>query len=444
VPLSLVAIVGAPNVGKSTLFNRLVGSRRAIVTDEPGVTRDRIYGEVRDAVPPFRLVDTGGLAPRVRALLNAEIESQARVALAEASLILFVVDVRAGPTVLDQEIAEMLRRVPRPVLLVANKVDVPAVETGIHVFHALGFGPPLPVSAEHGGGIDELLEAVAAILETSALPGPEAPQEPVVRVALVGRPNVGKSSLLNALLGEDRVVVSETPGTTRDVVDTPIERDGRRYLLLDTAGIRRRGRPRETAETLSVTLARKSIRRADVVVLVVDATEGFVAQDAHIAGYAHRDHKPLVVIVNKWDLVRDRQAQAKVWERTVRQRLGFAKGVALVLASAKTGQRVERFLDHVDEAYTAAGLRVPTPELNRWLQEVAGVERASPAGGRSVNLLYVTQTGIRPPRFVLFCNDPRRVHFSLRRFLDNSLRARFAFGAAPIDLQFRRRSRKSR
>jgi GTP-binding protein len=440
----VVAIVGAPNVGKSTLFNRLVGMRRSIVTDEPGVTRDRLYGEVRDADPPFRLIDTGGLAMRLEAPFNRGIEEQVLAALDEADAVLFVIDVRAGVTALDREIAQLLHRRARPVIAVANKVDGPSVEPLLHDLYTLGLGDPVGVSAEHGLGISDLLDRLAGTL--SALPEAVADDEGphAVRIALVGRPNVGKSSVLNRVLGEERVMVSDVPGTTRDVVDTLVERDGRHYRLLDTAGLRRRGRPSVTAEVLSVAVARNSIRRADVVVLILDASEDFAAQDAHIAGYAHEAARPLVIVVNKWDLVADREEAAKSWRDTIRGRLGFARHAPVVFASAVTGQRVEKFLEHADELYAAAGRRVPTPELNRWLEDVARAEQASPARGRSVKLLYVTQVGVRPPRFVLFCNHPRRVHFSLRRFLENSLRDRFAFGATPIQLRFRKRSGKEK
>jgi GTP-binding protein len=338
------------------------------------------------------------------------------------------------------------RRRGVPLLLVANKVDAPSVLPLVHELHALGLGEPMPISAEHGEGIDDLLEAVDAML-----PGGDAASEPVlpdegreIRVALVGRPNVGKSSLLNRLLGEERVVVSDIPGTTRDAVDTPFTYQGRRYLLVDTAGIRRKGRVSETADSLAMAAARRAIERADVVVLVLDGTEAFAAQDAHIAGYAMEARKPTVVAVNKWDLVERREDAAAAWQEELRRRLRFVKEVPIVLLSARTGQRVLKLLEHVDAVHAAAGRRVPTPELNRWLQAQAEGERTSPAGGHSVRLFYAAQTGVHPPRFVLFCNDARRLHFSLRRRLENSLREHFGFGAAPLHLQFRSRRERVR
>ncbi len=434
----VVAVVGAPNVGKSTLFNRLVGRRAALVTNEPGVTRDRIYGEVTRGGKPFRLVDTGGLrfddVP-----FGREILLQADAALAEARVVLLVVDARAGATALDRDVAAYLRRRGAQTLLIANKVDGPAQDAFVHELHELGLGAPLPISAEHGLGIDELLEAIE-----ERLAGPEGTEEPPeaepIKIAIIGRPNVGKSSILNRLVGEERMMVSEIAGTTRDAVDTLLVHGEKRYLLVDTAGLRRRGRAaRETVESLSAMRARQAIERADVVVLVLDGSEPIAAQDAHVAGYADEAGRPLVVAVNKWDLVEEREERAKTWEEDVRAKLKFVKHVPIILVSAKSGQRVAKILDRVDAAYAEASRRVPTPELNRWLQVEADHERRAPAKGKSVRLFYAAQTGIRPPRFVLFCNDARRLHFSLRRHLENSLRERFGFGASPLKLTFRSR-----
>lgn len=443
----LVAIVGAPNVGKSTLFNRLVRERKSIVTDEPGVTRDRIYGRVDDARVPFRLVDTGGLTPSTEAPFAREIERQAASAMEEAALILFVVDVRAT-TAVDLEVAARLRRAKVPVLLVANKADTEAQEIEAQALHGLGLDGPLCVASEHGRGIGELLDAICDRLEAAGAgrgdaPGEEAPEEEPVKIAIVGKPNVGKSSIVNRLLGEERVLVSDVPGTTRDAVDSLLIRDGRRFLLVDTAGIRRKGKVRRTAETLSVVRARHAIERADVVVLVLDATEEIGAQDLHIAGYASDAARPIVVAVNKWDLADEREAAAKDWEHRVRTRLKFVKQTPVVFLSARTGQRAARILDLALAVHRAGGTKVPTPELNRWLQGVADAERSAPARGRSIRMFYAAQTGTHPPRFLIFCNDAAHVHFSLRRHLENSLRDRFDFGPAPIRLTFRSRRRKA-
>jgi GTP-binding protein len=441
--LPLVAIVGAPNVGKSTLFNRLVKQRAALVTDQPGVTRDRIYGVVRAGARPFRIVDTGGLRWDGVAF-GREILSQAEAALVESKLVLFVVNVRTGATALDSEVASFLRRRGAKVLLVANKLDGPGQDDSLHELHALGLGEPFGVSAEHARGIDELLAAIESRLPPPASES-EEPEQVAIKVAIVGRPNVGKSSILNRLVGEERMMVSDVPGTTRDAVDTALALGGRRYLLVDTAGMRRKGRVRETAESLSAMRARQAVERADVVVLVLDGSEPISAQDTHIAGYAVEAARPIVVAINKWDLVEGREDKAKAWEREMRERLRFVKEVPFVLVSAKSGQRVAKILDRVDEAFADAGKRVPTPALNAWLQEESAKERRAPAKGGSVKLFYATQTGIRPPRFVVFCNEARRLHFSLRRHLENSLRERFDFRAAPIRLTFRsRRERASR
>jgi GTP-binding protein len=331
-----------------------------------------------------------------------------------------------------------LRKRDLPILLVANKVDGPKVASHVDELYELGLGDPVPVSAEHGLGIEDLLESVERVLEagtSSEAADDDAPG--ALSIAIVGRPNVGKSSLLNRLVGEERVLVSEIPGTTRDAVDTLLDTGERRYRLVDTAGIRRRGRVRLRAERFSVARARRNIDRCDVAILVLDATEPFGAQDAHIAGYVIDAYKPLVVAVNKWDLIEGREEEAKRWTAEVRHRLRFVKQAPLVLTSAKTGQRVSRVLVHADELHRAAGIKVPTPEVNRWLQEVG--QRPGRTGPGSPRLLYATQTGTHPPRFVLFCNDPSRVHFSFRRHLENSLRERFGFDGAPIRLEFRSR-----
>lgn len=440
--LPLVAIVGAPNVGKSTLFNRLVSKRAALVTDVPGLTRDRLYGVSKLGTKPFRVVDTGGLrwddVP-----FGREILLQAEAALIEAQLVLFVVNGRNPATALDADVASFLRKRGANVLLVANKIDTENLEHVIHELHALGLGEPLPISAEHARGVDALLDAIEAHLpETTADADETAPDEPI-KVAIVGRPNVGKSSLLNRLVGEERMMVSDIPGTTRDAVDTLLTFQNRRYLLVDTAGIRRKGRVYEAAESLSSMRARQAIERADVVVLVLDGSEPIAAQDTHIAGFAVDASRPIVVAINKWDIVEERDVKAKDWEHEMRERLRFLKAVPFVLVSAKSGQRVVKILDRVDEVYADAGKKVPTPALNTWLQEEAVKERRAPAKGGSVRLFYATQTGTRPPRFLVFCNEARRLHFSLRRHLENSLRERFGFGAAPLRLTFRSRRERT-
>jgi GTP-binding protein len=436
----LIVIIGAPNVGKSTLFNRLVGRRTSIVTDEPGVTRDRVYGFVADAPIPFRVVDTGGLTPDGSAPFAAEIMQQAETAMKEAAGILLVVDARAGATTVDREVCELLRKRGLPILLVANKIDSPKVAGLVHDLFDLGLGEPLPISSEHARGIEELLERVAAMLVD--LPDEDdgaEPAEPPLSVAIVGRPNVGKSSLLNKLLGEERVMVSDIPGTTRDSVDSLLSLGQKRYRLIDTAGLRRRGKTRLTAERFSVVRARQNIERCDVGILVLDAEAGFAAQDAHIGGFLDDSFKPMVIAVNKWDLMSDRERAAKQWEDLVRRKLKFARLAPIILISAKTGQRVSKILDRVDELHAASGLKISTPELNNWLREVAGPKTGSVARGRSLRLFYVTQAGVHPPRFLIFCNDISLLHFSFKRYLINTLRERFGFDGAPIRIDYRSR-----
>jgi GTP-binding protein len=435
-PPPLVAIVGAPNVGKSTLFNRLVGRRRAIVTDEPGVTRDRLYGEVSHASRPFCLVDTGGLMPGEEHPLAREIERQADAALEEASVVLFVVDARAGATALDLDLAQMLRRRGCRLMLVANKVDGDEAVTRITELHALGLGPPLAISAEHGRGVDALVEALESLLPEHTA---EDAAETRLNVAIVGRPNVGKSSVVNRLLGEERVVVSEHPGTTRDAVDTLLEIGERRYRLVDTAGLRRPGKVRHVVERFSAERAKQNIQRCDVAVLVLDGSQSLAAQDAHVAGAVCDARKPMVLVVNKWDLVEGPEEAVKSWEETIRYRLGFTRGAPVVFASALTGQRVLKILDRVDEIHEAAGLRVPTQLLNRWLEAHPAGRRGRASRGAGFRVYYATQTGTHPPSFVLFCNDPTLLHFSTRRRIENELRASFGFGSVPIRLEFRRR-----
>lgn len=439
-PLPLAVIAGAPNVGKSTLFNRLVRRRTAIVTDEPGVTRDRMYGEVADAPRPFRVVDTGGLTPDGSAPFAVEIARQAEAAIDEAACILFVVDARAGATAVDREVAELLRRKGLPILLVANKIDSPAVEGLVNDLFELGLGEPAAVSAEHALGIEELLDRIAEMLG-GAGQGTASEDEgaPALSVAIVGRPNAGKSSLLNRFVGEERAMVSDIPGTTRDAVDTMLVLGERRYRLVDTAGIRRRGKSRLAAERYSVVRARRNIERCDVAVLVLDAEAGFAAQDAHIAGFIADAYKPMVAVINKWDLIEGRESEAKRWEEEVRRKLKFVKQIPIVLVSARTGQRVMKILDRIDAVHAEAGRRVPTPELNNWLREVARPTFDAVGRGRVLRLFYITQSGTHPPRFVIFCNDRRLVHFSFERRLKNGLRDRFGFGGAPMRLDFRSR-----
>ena len=428
----LVALVGAPNVGKSTLFNRLIGSRRAIVTDRPGITRDRIYGRVRTGGRVFALCDTGGLVTGTEDRMQEMVRRQTEEAIRESALLLFVVDARAGLTGLDLDLARMLRAQGKPVALVVNKVEEPEKLAGWAEFHQMGFARVVAVSAEHGLGIAELIDHVEEILGPLPMEG-EDPAGEEISIAVVGRPNVGKSSLLNRLLRQDRLTVSEIPGTTRDAVDILVSRPGGRYRFIDTAGIRRKGKTTDHADILSVVSARRSLERAGVVVVVLDASAPLTAQDQTIAGYVFDARRPLILVANKWDLVAEPEERTASLRQEVAERFRFTPWAPLLTVSAGTGQRVEKLLPLIDEVARASLRRLTTPELNRFLKEEG-------SSGRGPRLLYITQTGTGPPAFVLFTRDAPSVHFSVRRRLENRIRERFSLGPTPIVLKLRSRS----
>jgi GTP-binding protein len=450
--LPLVAIVGRPNVGKSTLYNRLIGGRPALVEDVPGVTRDRRYGEVEFAGRRFRLVDTGGLDPSAPAsALTAGVHRQAALAIGEADVIVFVTDVRDGLTATDREVADLLRRAEQPVLVVANKVDSDRQEALVGEIHELGLGDVLALSATHGRGARDLLDAILALLpegegEDEAAPEPEA--EPAgdrpVRLAFVGRPNVGKSSLVNRLLGEERVLVHDLPGTTTDPVDTPFELFGQRYVLVDTAGIRRRARIEEPTEKISVSMALGQITRADVAILTIDGTEGPAEQDARIAGAIEEAGRGVVLAINKVDLLgagRALEAAEKKLADRVADELPFVSFAALRFVSARTGHGVTELVSAARAAWIEHGKRVGTAELNKFFAEVCETHPPPTLRGRSVRIFYVSQVGAHPPTFVLWANRPELVHHGYRRFLANQLRARFGFAGTPLRIIARRRGK---
>lgn len=447
--LPLVAIVGRPNVGKSTLFNRLVGERRSIVGDEPGITRDRIYGETEWAGRRFSLVDTGGIVPDDDAIIPANIFKQAAFAIEDAVALVWVVDVRAGATPLDEELARLLRATGKRVFIAANKTDVTKLEAHAAEFHRFGFEEVVPISAEHGDGVGDLLDALAAQMpETLEAAEEGEAQEREIRLAIVGRPNVGKSSLLNRLLGEDRVIVSPVAGTTRDAVDTLLERDERKFRLIDTAGIRRKGKTEEMAEKLSVIMARKSLERADVAVVVIDAIEGVTALDANIAGYAVDAGCSIIIAVNKWDAVADKETNtAKEFERDLRDKMKFLDWAPVVTISALSGQRIERLLNLAVRADVARSTRIPTSRLNDFFARAVAAPRAPTApgkGGQSrLHVQYVTQVGVRPPRFLVFTAGGKPgLHFSYERYLQNRLREEFEFFATPLRITERHKKKK--
>jgi GTPase len=449
--LALVAIVGRPNVGKSTLFNRITGERRAIVGDEPGITRDRIYGEAEWNGRTFSVVDTGGIVPDDDAVIPANIFRQAAAAIEEASALVWVVDVRAGITPLDEELASLLRGTGKPVLVAANKADATRLESDAGEFFRFGFDAVVPVSAEHGDGVGDLLDDLIERLPDHAadriVPAEQGPRE--IRLAIIGRPNVGKSSLLNKLLGEERVIVSPIAGTTRDAVDTMLESEGRRFRLVDTAGIRRKGKTNEMAEKLSVLMARRSLERADVAIVLVDAVEGVTSLDANIAGYAYDAGCSIIIAVNKWDAVPDKETgSVSEFERSVRDKMKFLDFAPVVTISALSGQRTDKILPLVVRANEARNLRVPTSQLNTFFERAVSQPRGGGApapvkGGVSrLHVQYMTQAGTRPPRFVVFTSGGRPgLHFSYVRYLENRLREEFDFFATPLRIIERHKSK---
>lgn len=442
----LVAIIGRPNVGKSTLFNRLTGSRRAIVGDEPGITRDRMFGEVEWRAHRFRLVDTGGIVPDDEAVIPSNIFKQASFAISESAAIIWVVDARAGITPLDEEIAVLLRATGKPIYIAANKAETRHVETEAAEFHRFGF-EVVPISAEHGNGVGDLIDEIFEDIE--AAPDAERPEEREIRLAIVGRPNVGKSSLLNKLLGEERVIVSPIAGTTRDAVDTHLEFEGNKFLLIDTAGIRRKGKTTEMAEKLSVIMAKKSLERADVAIIVIDAVEGVTHLDATIAGYALDSGCSIIIAVNKWDALEEKETNTIYeFERELRQAMKFLDWAPMVAISALTGQRVTKILPLAIRAHEARDRRIQTSRLNRFFEDAitqpkGGTAPAPVKGGFSrLKVQFLTQAGIRPPLFILFTSGGKAgLHFSYLRYVENRMREEFDFFATPIRLVERHKTK---
>ena len=440
-PKPIVAIVGRPNVGKSTLFNRLVGERQAIVEDEPGTTRDRVYGTADWAGLDFTVVDTAGLQDEqeVEASSSSEIarntRQQAQSAIDEADVIVFIVDARSGLTAGDHDVAELLRRADKPTILVANKADNAERRESAVEFYNLGLGEPIPVSAYHGSGSGDLLDRIVEAL-------PEVEEEPETEgpnIAIVGRPNVGKSRLLNALLGQERAIVSDVPGTTRDSLDTQLAWGGQPLTLIDTAGIRRRGRVEQGIEQFSVLRSMRAIDRSDVVLFVIDATEGFTAQDLHIAGYVEEQKKGIVVVVNKWDLVEKTGRTMDEYRARAREALDFMPYAPLTFISAKFGQRVQQALETALLVVDERQKRVSTAALNKMLRDAVAKHPPASKPGKWVKFYYATQADVAPPTFVFFCNEPTQIHFSYKRYLENEIRDTFGFVGTPIRLSFRGR-----
>lgn len=434
----IVAVVGRANVGKSTLFNRLIGRRVAIVEDTPGVTRDRIYGDCEWLGREFVLVDTGGIEEPGSDPIVSGTRRQAEFAIAEADVILFLVDARTGLLPQDYEVAGILRRAKKPVLLAVNKAesDIDGSLTG--EFHRLGIGEPIAISAAHGLATGDLLDAIM-----QALPEPAA--EPydaaTIRVAVIGRPNVGKSSLVNAILGEERVIVSEIPGTTRDAVDSFFRRQDQGFVIVDTAGMRRKANVDEPIEHYSVLRALRAVDRCDVAVMLIDATTGVAEQDKKIAGYAHEAGRGIVIVVNKWDLVEKDQYTMTRYEQEVRAALRFLDYAPIIFVSAKTRKRVNDLVDLIQFVAEQHAHRVPTARLNEILEDALAVNPPPADKGRRLNVYYGTQVDVKPPRLLLFVNDPELMHFSYLRFLENRFRAAFGFEGTPLLINVRAKAR---
>lgn len=432
----IVAVVGRPNVGKSTLFNRIVGGSVAIVEDMPGVTRDRLYMDANWLNRDFTLVDTGGIEFEVENVITTQMKYQAELAIREAEVILFVVDGRAGITPDDQDVADILRKTKKPVLLVVNKVEDYSDPSLAYEFYTLGLGDPFLVSASQGLNIGDLLDAVVESL-------PDADQdeypEDTIKVAVIGRPNVGKSSLVNALLGEERVIVSDIAGTTRDAIDTLMVKDDKSYVLIDTAGMRKRGKIEEPTERYSVLRSLRAVDRCDVVLMVLDAEEGLAEQDTKIAGYAHDQGRASILVVNKWDLVEKDDKTMLRYTENLREGLGFMQYAPAIYISAKTKQRVHKLFDlinHVDEQHA---LRINTSVLNDFIRDITALNPPPTDKGRKLKIYYATQSGVKPPTFVLFVNDVELMHFSYQRYIENQLRSNFGFEGTPIRIVLRNR-----
>ncbi len=447
-----VAIVGRPNVGKSTLFNRITGRRRALAGDEPGMTRDRLYGRAEWLGREFEVIDTGGLLDAALATSKAQAEGeiapgilrQANAAIGEAAHVVLVVDARQGLLPLDEELARHLRATGKPLSLAVNKADSERQEALGAEFHRLGIADTFLISAEHGRGIDDLLDRVTASLAVRSdgdAPASEAVEaadaDRVTQVAIIGRPNVGKSTLLNRLLNEERSIVTPTAGTTRDAVDAELEFKGERLRLIDTAGIRRKGKTHLLAEKLSVIQARKHLERSDVALLLIDAVEGVAAADTHIGGYAYESHRSVIVVVNKWDLIPKSATAAKEFTEIVRDKMKYLDFAPLIFLSALKGQRLDKLLETVLKVAAARRYRIPTSEINRFVQEL-DFGRAPSPGGRPLRLYYLTQASVSPPTFIAFINSSKPPHFSVERFLKNRIRERFPFMGTPIVLEWRR------
>ena len=432
----IVAIVGRPNVGKSTLFNKIVGERASIVDNVPGVTRDRLYRDTEWIGKEFLLVDTGGLEPNSKDFMLEKVKGQAEVAMKEADVIIFLVDAQAGITALDEDVMVVLRNHNKPIVLAVNKIDDVAKHSElIYEFYGMGFETVIPVSAEHTKNIGDLMDAVVANFERVE----EEPEPEGLKIAVIGRPNAGKSSLVNRIMGEERTIVSDMAGTTRDAIDTAFEVDDKKYVLIDTAGIRRRSKVDEDLEYYSVLKAMKAIKRADIVFVMIDAVEGVTDQDKRIAGMAHEEKKPLVITINKWDKINKSEVDIKEYEEKVRVDLPFLNYAPILFISALTGQKVMSLIDMSDRIYAEFTKRVTTGILNQVIKEATMLNPPPTRKGRAINVYYATQIAAAPPKFILFVNHPDIVHFSYLRYIENKIREAFGFFGTPIEIELRKK-----
>ncbi len=438
---AIVAVVGRPNVGKSTFFNRISGKRISIIEDTPGVTRDRIYCDVEWLDYKFTLIDTGGIEPDSQDVILSQMKEQALLAIDSADVILFMVDGKAPMTTADEEIAQILRLTHKPVILVANKIDGAKLPDHYYDFFALGLGEPHPISASNGLNLGDLLDAIVENFNVDT--DGEAEQEET-KVAIIGKPNAGKSSLVNNLLGENRVIVSTVAGTTREAIDSPLEHEGKKYILIDTAGIRRKSRVKADVEKYSVLRALTAIERADVCIIMIDATEGVTEQDKKIAGYAHEAGKAAIILVNKWDLLEKDDKTYDNFTKEVRNALAFMTYAPIEFVSVKTGKRLDRILRMVDYVNNQAALRIPTGTLNDVIGEAILMHQPPSDKGKRLKIYYLTQVGIKPPHFVVFINDQELAHFSYMRYLENNIRKNFNFDGTPIILETRQKGKGGR
>ena len=436
----VVAIVGRPNVGKSTLFNKLVGARLSIVDDKPGVTRDRIYGDCEWLGHRFLLVDTGGIEPRADDVILSQMRAQANIAIATADVIVLVTDLRSGVVATDQDVANMLQKSGKPVILCVNKCDsVGAPDPEFYEFYNLGMGDPIAVSAVHGHGTGDLLDAVIAYFPPES---EEEEEDDTIKVAVIGKPNVGKSSLINRISGQERAIVSDIAGTTRDATDTRIENQYGKFTFIDTAGIRRKSKVTDAIEKYSIIRARTAVERADVCVIMIDATEGFTEQDSKVAGIALDQGKGCIVVVNKWDAVEKDGNTMREYKEKLAVDFAFMKFAPFVFISAKTGQRVDRLFEQIAYVYAQSTMRISTGKLNEILGAATARVQPPTDKGRRLKIFYMTQASTKPPHFVIFCNDARLFHFSYQRYLENQIRDVYGLKGTPIRMIVRERGGK--